>query len=393
MGGIEGVVEAGEAALVTDAAAGELKPGRKPSWRGASCANCGAKLAGPHCHVCGQVADDLHRPFWTLIKEAVDGLFSVDGRLLRTMPALLFRPGRITKSYLDGARARYVAPFRLYLVSAVLFLLAVSFVAGDWTEFDPNEGPDVTTLEDLIQQEQDLANAAANTRAAGEAEAADRIEETRQEIVQAIEERRADEEAGTFETERLAQRERDKCVARRTLLVEELGPRCTALLAGDGEPMELNEFFVDWPIELRRMLLNQSETIIDDPRRFFVAINNWISRVLIGLFPFYALILAVMHFWKRRFYFYDHLIVSLHFHSFIFVLTSVLIVLGRFTPTWPLLVVFVLWGHFYIYRVHRMVYGCGRFSSALRTLVLDLLYLCVLVFVPVVLAVGGFLTA
>jgi hypothetical protein len=100
-----------------------------------------------------------------------------------------------------------------------------------------------------------------------------------------------------------------------------------------------------------------------------------------------------MHFWKRRFYFYDHLIVSLHFHSFVFVLTSALILASWIAPVWALAIVFVLWGHYYIYRVHRSVYGCGRVSSVVRTLVLDLLYLCVLLFVPVVLLVGGFVTA
>jgi len=129
---IDGAIGAGRDAVVADAAAQEIKPGRR--WDGEDCANCGTKLAGPHCQVCGQVADDLHRPIWALVHDGLEGLFSLDGRILKTVPPLLLRPGRVSQKYLSGARARFVQPVRLFLFASVAFLLAVSIATGDWTD-------------------------------------------------------------------------------------------------------------------------------------------------------------------------------------------------------------------------------------------------------------------
>ena len=88
------------------------------------CSNCETRLSGPVCHSCGQSADHFHRPIWELITDVIDGLFGLEGRLWRTLPPLLFQPGRLTRSYLSGVRARYVMPFRLYLTASVLFFFA-----------------------------------------------------------------------------------------------------------------------------------------------------------------------------------------------------------------------------------------------------------------------------
>lgn len=43
-----------------------------------------------------------------------------EGRLWQTLSKLLFLPGAMTADYLRGRRARYVRPFRLYLITSVL---------------------------------------------------------------------------------------------------------------------------------------------------------------------------------------------------------------------------------------------------------------------------------
>ncbi|MEZ5998640.1 MAG: DUF3667 domain-containing protein [Hyphomonas sp.] len=70
------------------------------------------------------------RPFFSLIASSIADTFALDSRLWRSIPLLLFRPGRLTRNYLDGKRARYVPPFRLFLLSSVLFFLTV-FGLGD----------------------------------------------------------------------------------------------------------------------------------------------------------------------------------------------------------------------------------------------------------------------
>lgn len=88
---------------------------------GATCANCAATLTGPFCASCGQSADDLHRPFRSLLADAFGEVFSLDTRFARTLWPLLTRPGRVTKEYLSGRRVAHVPPLRTYLIAALVF--------------------------------------------------------------------------------------------------------------------------------------------------------------------------------------------------------------------------------------------------------------------------------
>jgi hypothetical protein len=59
--------------------------------------------------------------------ETFENLTHADSRLWRTLWYLISRPGFLTVEFLEGRRARYLPPLRLYLVlSVVLFLVASS---------------------------------------------------------------------------------------------------------------------------------------------------------------------------------------------------------------------------------------------------------------------------
>lgn len=96
------------------------------------CANCGAPLRGQYCSMCGQRSRVRMITLWELLQDAGDLLASLDSRLWKTLGLLFFRPGRLTLDYLQGRRARYVAPFRLFIASSLIFF----FVAGIETRFD-----------------------------------------------------------------------------------------------------------------------------------------------------------------------------------------------------------------------------------------------------------------
>jgi ABC-type multidrug transport system fused ATPase/permease subunit len=60
------------------------------------------------------------------LAEATEVITHADSRLWRTIYPLLFRPGFLTREFLRGRRARYLPPFRLYIVASVLFFLIAS---------------------------------------------------------------------------------------------------------------------------------------------------------------------------------------------------------------------------------------------------------------------------
>jgi hypothetical protein len=96
------------------------------------CTNCGAAATGAYCARCGQrVAPHIHS-VWGFIREATESLTHADSRLWRTLSTLLVKPGRLTREFLDGRRASYLPPFRLYLVLSLLFFVLASLLG----EFD-----------------------------------------------------------------------------------------------------------------------------------------------------------------------------------------------------------------------------------------------------------------
>ena len=94
------------------------------------CLNCASKLQGPFCHQCGQNADDHHRSIGHLLWEAVEGFTHLDGRLANTVPALLFHPGRLARDHIEGRRMRHVPPFRMFLISLLIFMLAAEWAVN-----------------------------------------------------------------------------------------------------------------------------------------------------------------------------------------------------------------------------------------------------------------------
>ncbi|MHB8287570.1 MAG: DUF3667 domain-containing protein, partial [Caulobacteraceae bacterium] len=96
-----------------------------PSHTHSQCLNCGAHLQGRYCHVCGQSGDDHHRSIWHLAWEAVEGFTHLDGRLAKTLPLLLLRPGMLARDHIEGRRTRHVPPFRLFLITLLIFMLAM----------------------------------------------------------------------------------------------------------------------------------------------------------------------------------------------------------------------------------------------------------------------------
>lgn len=91
----------------------------------AVCASCGQHLAGRFCSDCGEERFDLHtltvRHFLTHLLHEV---FEFDGKIWRTLRALLCHPGFLSSEYCAGRRRLYVTPIRLLVTAAIVYALA-----------------------------------------------------------------------------------------------------------------------------------------------------------------------------------------------------------------------------------------------------------------------------
>ncbi|MHC4925362.1 MAG: DUF3667 domain-containing protein, partial [Planctomycetota bacterium] len=90
------------------------------------CTNCQAAYEGEYCPACGQRAGGLDQPLGAFAREFTEEAIGLDSRIRLTVPALFLRPGEIAKEYVEGRRARFVPPIRLYLLSSFVMFLTLS---------------------------------------------------------------------------------------------------------------------------------------------------------------------------------------------------------------------------------------------------------------------------
>jgi hypothetical protein len=417
----DGLDEAAQTAA-EHAAAAAAEPGRtakarpshdaalQPDTPDGACANCATVLQGPVCHVCGQLDDEYHRPVRGLLGELVEGLLALDGRVARTIPNLLGRPGRVTRDYLKGKRARYMPPFRLYIIASLIFFL---LVPGIDQAFDTvSEGG--RSLSDMAAEagaapgalrarmEAEL-QASVEAGEMTEAEAAEALEALAGlGVISAGESSQGSQSAALEGSGGEAPEPDDGAVADGDPAAAHDGaggtnvsftagrgdgdPRGVVIGPG-GDPDQIRRFFAPedfgepapdsiFSLPLRRYLGQRFAQVSEDPGGWAEAASDWVPRIMFVMVPVYALLLSLTYAWRRRFFFFDHLIVSLHFHSALFLAMSVGLLLGGM---WAFLALLV-YSNIYLYRLHRVVYARGRFSSVLRTITLDVLYFIVLIF-------------
>ena len=116
-------------ALATAGLAANAIDGAAPPHAAATgnCPNCTALLSGGFCSQCGQRAP-IHRTLVEVGHELLHGITHFDGKAWTTLPMLLFRPGKLTRDYIQGKRARYIAPVPLFLLVVFLMFFILSFL-------------------------------------------------------------------------------------------------------------------------------------------------------------------------------------------------------------------------------------------------------------------------
>jgi hypothetical protein len=319
----------------------ELPAGEMPE-----CLNCGAHLRGQYCAQCGQRGQSRLISLWELIRDAFGDLFELDSRLWKTLVPLLARPGLLTHDYLQGRRARYMPPFRMYLVLSLLFFL-VAF-------FEPKETFGIffePTTED----------AAEGAAAKVPAEAQEILDELAAEGIIA-----GDDSPGED--------------------AEEDG--VTIRVNGeDDTDCNVEEFSVDGPEWLQRRLTPERLVHIceqvkqDDGRQFVGNIVDNIPVALIVLLPIMAFVLKALYPLSRRYY-VEHLLFFVHYHAFFFLILVLMILLARLNAILPIPeaigILVIIAASFYIpvylFVAMRRVYGQGRLITTLKYVVLIVSY-------------------
>ena len=137
---VDAIAQIGQGSLTARAvepAAGEGASGGIGDTLESACLNCGTRLTGSHCHSCGQAAH-VHRTIGAFFHDLLHGVFHFEGKIWRTLPLLAWRPGQLTREYIDGRRASYVSPIALFLFVVFLTFALFNWIGGP-VHFDNNK--------------------------------------------------------------------------------------------------------------------------------------------------------------------------------------------------------------------------------------------------------------
>ncbi len=109
----------------------------KLKFRGTECLNCGhpLELSDRYCPNCSQANSTKHLSLRDFFDELFEDMVRFDTRLVRTLQTMLWRPGRVSREFIEGRRKTYANPFRLLLSVAIIYFLMLG-ITGDYDRFD-----------------------------------------------------------------------------------------------------------------------------------------------------------------------------------------------------------------------------------------------------------------
>jgi hypothetical protein len=348
-----------------------------------NCLNCGTALSASYCGNCGQPAH-LHRSLLHLSEEFLHGVLHFDAKGVRTAPLLAFRPGLLTRRYIDGQRTRYVSPMAMFLFCIFLMYFVFSLAAE-------RDSHDVTVkTEDARAAKADLARAQ---------------QEVDEDVAKATAKLEQLKQSGADLSEaqqQLAEAKFAKKVAAASGSIAgvalDLGSRSAAEAGpGQAQPTDGGVGGGTW----QEQLAAKAKPHMADP-----GIGGKISRALANpdlalyklkstayklsfmLIPISLPFLWLMFFWRRGVAMYDHgvfALYSLSFMALLFTAAALMAMMGVSGAVVALCIIFVPPVH--MFAQLRGTYGLGLFAASWRTIAL--LGVCGTVFVLFVLFVAA----
>ena len=358
-------IEAGGALATAALAADALQPPAAGKTAHAShCANCGTPLTGPFCSACGQRAH-LHRSIGDVFHEVVHGVTHFDGRFWTTLPMLLFRPGKLIRSYIEGQRSRYIAPVPLFLMVVFLMFFVLSFVS-----FDDTVGPvelqnadPAKSRAELTRTLADIDRDLAAARAAGDAAKVKELETGRR-LVDIVGNGVVDKAEGKTDTS----------------ISDKLAEEIAA--ANERGETRVN-FGVPW-------LDEKAKQALKNPKLVLYKLQTKAYKLSFLLVPLSLPWLWLAFFWRRDVAMYDHAIFTLYSISFIsllFIAASLL--LSADVVTSAVWVPLLLAPAVHMFASVRGAYALSVWGAAWRTAYLMFAALLSLSFYLIILVVLG----
>lgn len=310
-----------------------------------TCLNCGTFVEERFCPHCGQENIETRKSFHYLFTHFVEDLVHYDSGFWKTMKYLLFYPARLTREYLSGRRQSFVIPVKLYIfISFVTFFISGFFLNDIKINNDTGISSRVGsgTNKVILHKKDSLPKA---------------------------EKLLKDEEHRWF----------FGCKS-----VRELDSTQNSL------PENKKMGKIKYWLTKKGVSIAEHNTLVEASNKFILLFKQNIPKTLFLYMPLFAFSLWLFH-GKKRWYYFDHGIFTLHYFSFLLLLTTLFIISEWILNHTDFILcnilqgiirtAYFLWPIIYFYKAHKRLYGEGKFVSFVKSTLLLLLNLILILFV------------
>lgn len=273
------------------------------------CLNCHEEINDSnYCPNCGQLNTDKKVTLKQLSKDFLGDYFTFDSKFFKSLFPLLIKPGHLTKEYIRGKRISYILPLRLYIFTTFVFFFIVTIntkldfekFANDYSDSTANSVASIDTSKTLVDKIQN---------------------DLKSDVVYKI----------------------DSSKSKRQTVV--VGPAFN---------LSIDEA-TDSSSALVKYLNNKSKYLAsfgdESGEIFWKEVINQIPKVMFVLLPLFALFLKLLYI-RRKILYIEHLVFSLHIHTFIFIVLIISVFIPNFYVVLGLLLVIFIYLFLSIYNYY-----------------------------------------
>lgn len=299
---------------------------KTPLRKDKTCLNCRYVVENRFCPNCGQENIDTRKTFYHLFVHFFEDLTHYENAFWKTIKNLLFKPATLTKEYLSGKRLSYLAPVRLYIFISLITFFIIS----------------ISSSKDLF-----------------------RVSMEKPETETALEQL---EEGGNTLLGHHSTKELDS--------IQNFGSKAEKLPS-----------FQYWILKKGMSIIEKesSKEIIEKFKESFI---HDFPKLLFVYMPIFAFLLWIFH-GKRKWYYFDHGIFTLHYFSFLLLITLILFLIDKafsllgnsgFASFSSGLINFLgySWMAYYFFPAHHRFYGETRIISFFKTVLFFLINFIIL---------------
>lgn len=345
-----------------------------------NCLNCGHIVQERFCPNCGQENIESRKSFHQLFVHFFEDLTHYENAFWRTIKNLLFKPASLTKEYLSGKRLSYLAPVRLYIfISFITFFLMTTIPNTEYNLINAKKTTTTTksgSNEKITKSENVSINELIESQKLKQ-----QLRDSIQENISKDKHSKNKKLDGLFNFGYESQKELDS--------LQKFGPEDERLDA-------IEYWFVKKTLEVKKK--NTNEELIKKFKESFV--HNF-SKTLFIYMPLFAFFLWLFH-GKKRWYYFDHGIFTLHYFSFLLLVVLVVFLFSKFLSIFGTSVIadrvksvvdFVafLWMFYYFFPAHHRFYGETRWISFLKSIVLFIINVIFIVIIIILFALYTFI--